>query len=161
MSYTVIDLLDKIINIAESKKNNYSSYLKDKKENSKDYFLVKVINKNIDKSIDYYKKLRNEVYAIDTEEIDFSTYDKISFLINEFKNSNICEDLKDKNSTKLENSYLNFQKEVLALNLSIAGRLVKNEKDTKTKAYETFQNLIEQKRKNIIEIEKFIKDYSK
>lgn len=158
MAYTIIDLLDKIIEISKIKKDNCISAMQNMEKGSHNYILLKVFDKSIGKHIKYYEKLKNDISENGTniEEIDFQVYDKISYLVNEFKHHSL---IPDNNFNNVEESYLKFQKEVLALYLDIQGRMVKSEKDTKTEAYKTFCEIISYKQKNIAEIEKFIKDY--
>ena len=84
MAYTAIDLLDKIIYTGGKNKNMYDDSLEKLQKNTPNYLVIKVISRNLGISIEYYRKLKEETYNIDLEEIDFIIYDKISFLINEF-----------------------------------------------------------------------------
>ena len=158
MAYTAIDLLDKIIYTGEKSKSMYDSSLEESEKNTANYIVIKIISKNLGENIEYFKKLKEETYGVDLEEIDFVIYDKISFLINGFTYKIIMEDVMDIKNT-IE-SYIDFQKEVLGLFISIKGRLVKDEKDLKTKVYEILYSMIKEKRENIEKLEEFIKAYS-
>jgi hypothetical protein len=156
MAYTAIDLLDKIIYTGGKNKSMYDDSLEKLQKNTPNYLVIKVISKNLGISVEYYKKLKEETHNIDLEEIDFIIYDKISFLINEFTYKIILDTRDIKSSIE---SYLNFQRNVLALFISIQGGLVKKEKDINTKVYEILGNIIKEKKKNIDKIEEFIKSY--
>ena len=56
--------------------------------------LGKVFRKESFKMISYYKDIKREISNCEVEEIDFRTYDKISFLITEFYNSMFIPNLK-------------------------------------------------------------------
>jgi len=43
-----------------------------------------VLIKQMDKTIEYYEKLKKVISGMEFEEIDFVIYDKMSFLIDEF-----------------------------------------------------------------------------
>jgi hypothetical protein len=158
MAYTVIDLLDKAINIAKKRKKLYSTALIDTSKNSSLYILLNVLIKNVDKTVEYLENLKLEANNVICEEIAFDVYDKISFLINEFNQKLfIPETLNIK--TLLESS-LDIEKNVLALYIDIQGRLVKRKEDTETNAYKILSKVILQKEKKIRDIGEFIKNYS-
>lgn len=158
MAYTAIDLLDKVIYAGEKSKGMYDKSLERLQKNSTSYLVIKVISKNLGKNIEHYEKLKEEICITDLEEIDFVIYDKISSLINEFTNKIIFIDTIDIKSS-IEVS-LNFQKDVLALFISIQGWLIKSEKDIKTKTYEILGDMIKQKKKSIGKLEEFVKEHS-
>ena len=89
MAYNVLDLLNKAINIAEKRKRTYNEAILNISKNSSLYILINVLIKNIDRTIEYYKKLKLETNTVTGEEIDFDIYDKISFLINEFNQKSL------------------------------------------------------------------------
>lgn len=158
MAYTVLDLLDKSINIAEKRKKLYSKAIPSISKNPSLYVLLNVLIKNSDKTIEYLRKLKLEANNIICEEIAFDVYDKISFLINQFNQKLfIPETLNIKN---LLESSLDIEKDVLALFIDIQGRLVKKEADTGTNAYKILSKIILQEEKKIKDIQKFTKSYS-
>lgn len=157
MSYNVLDLLDKAINISKKKKGLYSSALVAVPKNSSLYLFLNILIKDMDKTIDYYKSLKLETTSLTGEEIDFVIYDKISFLINEFDQKIF---IPEKLNTKtLLNVSLDIEKNVLALFIDIQGRLVKNKEDTKTNAYKTLSKVILKKDKKVKDLQNFIKTY--
>lgn len=157
MSYNVLDLLDKAINISKKKKGLYSSALVDVPKNSSLYIFLNILIKDMDKTIDYYKSLKLETNSLTGEEIDFVIYDKISFLINEFDQKIF---IPEKLNTKtLLNVSLDIEKNVLALFIDIQGRLVKNKEDTKTNAYKILSKVILKKDKKVKDLQNFIKTY--
>lgn len=158
MSYNVLDLLDKSINIAEKRKELYGKAILSTSKNSSLYILINVLIKNIDSTIEYLERLKLEKDNLTGEEIDFHIYDKISFLINEFNQKLfIPENL---NIKILLNSSLDIEKNILALYIDIQGRLVKKKEDTETNVYKLLSKVILQSEKKIRDIQEFIKNYS-
>ena len=158
MAYNVLDLLNKAIDIAEKRKRTYNEAIFNASKNPSLYIFINVLIKNIDRTIDYYKKLKLEANTVTGEEIDFVIYDKISFLINEFNYKIfIPENLNIK--TLLESS-LDIEKSVLALFIDIQGRLVKNQYTTETNAYKILSKIILQKENKIKDLQGFVKTYS-
>jgi hypothetical protein len=157
LSYTTVDLINKAIYTTQKKKKLYLNQLENVEGKTLFYVLTSVIMKNLDNSIEHYNELKREI-GNDVEEIDFTTYDKISFTINQFNekmlNPNII------NTKDLMNFHLNFEKSLLILYISIKGILVKNKKDVETTAYEVTSDMIIEVEKNIEKLEKFIKNYS-
>lgn len=151
MAYNVLDLVDKAINIAEKKKTLYSNFNSSNDINLK--ILANVLIKNCDKTIEYYKNFKIVYNNELDEEIDFSIYDRISFLVNEFKGKASIPNIA--NNKELFTFALNFQKQVLGLYLDIQGRLIKNEKDVQSAAYKVLSDIIEYKKKNIQNLEEY------
>ncbi len=157
MSYTTVDLINKAIYTTQKKKKLYSKQLEKVEGKTLFYVLTSVIMKNLDNSIEYYDELKREISS-DVEEIDFATYDKISFTINEFNQKMLTPNIT--NTKDLMNCHLNFEKSLLTLYISIKGRLVKNKEDIKSTAYEVTSVMIIDVEKNIEKLEKFIRNYS-
>lgn len=82
MGYNVIDVINKAINITIRKRTIYESLEQRKCDIPAVKIMSKVLVKEIDRTIQYYEKLKNE---LEFEEIDFYIYDKISFLMNLIK----------------------------------------------------------------------------
>lgn len=158
MAYNVLDLLDKAINIAEKRKELYTTAISNASKNSSLYILINVLIKNADRTIEYFKKLKLEKDNLTGEEIDFDIYDKISFLINEFNQKLFIP--KNLNIKILLESSLDIEKNVLALYIDIQGRLVKKKEDTETNVYKLLSKIIRQKEKKVRELQTFIKTYS-
>lgn len=158
MSYTVLDLIDKVIYMIGKKKDTCRSILDETEKDTSVYILMSVLMKSLDTSAKYYINLRKEVRMEDLDKIDFVIYDKMSFLMNEFNNKTIfAESVSVKN---IINSWVSFQKDALALYIDIQGRLVKNQDDVKTNTYKIIANMINEKKKYIKSLEDFAKKYS-
>lgn len=151
MSYNVLDLVDKAINIADRKKTLYSQFI-----NSNDIhlkILATVLLKNSEKTIEFYKNFKIVYNNELDEEIDFSIYDRISFLVNEFKSKISPPTIL--NNKDLFLFALDFEKQVLGLYLDIQGRLIKNEKDSQSAAYKVLSDIIFHKKQNIQSLEEY------
>ncbi|MPM37622.1 hypothetical protein SDC9_84240 [bioreactor metagenome] len=155
MAYNVIDLINKSIDMEERRKKLYENIGKQQKEHSSIKIMSKVLIKNIDKTINYYKDLNRELKNIELEEIDFWTYDKISFLINQYnkKQYGISFD----NVGDYISFSLNIEKDMYSLLIDIQGRFVKDTKDTYTKTYEILSNIISNRVKHIETLEKILR----
>jgi hypothetical protein len=156
VAYDVNDIIDKAVNIALKRKSIYENV----KQQNKDIYSItitsKVLIKDVEKTIGLYKKLTIELKDVALEEIDFGTYDKISFLINEFNGKLYLYDMKDiKDFLKFS---LNLEKDIHSLFLSIQGRLIKNKNDVNTKTYKVLSAMINNKAKLIGSIEKILRE---
>ena len=152
MGYNVADIIEKAINIAKKRKTLYKNI-----ENKKDSILgIKIISrvliKEVDRTIEYYEELLKEAGNMNSEDIDFSIYDKISFLINEF-NGRI-----NRVEINTVQDYLSFslgmEKSLYSLLIDIQGRLVKTLNDTQTNTYKILSEIIKNKADHILRLEK-------
>lgn len=157
MSYTAIDLLDKVIYISEKKKAICSAFMNEKSRNNNARMVMNIFIKNLDKSIQYYKNLKEEIKDSPLEEIDFVIYDKISFLMDAFNRKEIATE--SMSAKDILECCLNFQKDTLALYIDIQGRLIKNEDDIKTNTYKIIKDMISEKEKYIKDLEDFCNEY--
>ena len=155
MGYNVVDILDKAIKIANKRKSIFESIEKEKCDITAMKVISKVLIKEVDRTIKYYEKLKEEVGDAEFEEIDFVIYDKISFLINEFSKriyvphvNNVREYLKFS---------IDLEKDNLSLLVDIQGRFVKSTSDIHTKTYEILSKLIDNIEKHVITLENILK----
>ena len=94
MGYNIIDIVNKCIIIEENKRKIFKKIINEDSLNLikselirlRLIVLVKTFLKDIDRVIDYYEELKNRINISSIEEIDFRTYDKIAFLMNEYDN---------------------------------------------------------------------------
>lgn len=147
MGYNVADIIEKAVNIAVRRRAVYEKIGQDKAEILSIKILTKVLSKEVNKTIEYYQTLLNLVNDRDFEEIDFSIYDKISFLINDFNNRINTENVS--NARELLNFSLEMEKAVYSLFLDIQGRFVKTGDDVRTNTYRILTDMIENKAKHI------------
>ena len=154
MGYNVADIIDKSITIAIKRKVIYEIIGQEKCDIPSIAIISKVLIKQVNKTIEYYKELLNEVNDIEFEEIDFSIYDKMSFLINDF-NKRI--DVYEINNVREYLKYsLAIEKSVYSLQMDIQGRFVRNASDIDTKTYKILSDIITNKANHIAVLEKIL-----
>ncbi|AAO36604.1 hypothetical protein K144313037_19270 [Clostridium tetani] len=157
MAYTALDLLDKIIYVEEKKRDICGAGLDKAKNDMRIYILIKVMIRNLDRSIEFHKELKEQMLKSKMEEIDFIVYDKISFLIDEFSTKLLAPDIF--NIKGLIKFCLEFQNDILALCIYIQGRIVQREEDMNTSTYKALNAMIVEKKKEIKNLEEFDKKY--
>lgn len=154
MGYNVMDIIDKAINIEYKRKITIKSIVTENEVLPIIKLFSKVFCNQVNEIIKYYEKLKEEITNIELEEIDFRTYDKMSFLINEFNNSIYIPQVI--NGGDYLKYSLDSAKNKYSLFLDIQGRLVNNTKDTSTKTYEILSKIIAITMDQIKTIEKTI-----
>jgi len=154
MGYNVLEVIDKAIDIQNRRKIILKSVLGEDKAIPAIILISKVLCNQIDDIIKYYYELKDEIRDTEYEEIDIITYDKISFLINEFNNKIYNPEID--NGKEYLNFSLNLAKDTYSLFIDIQGRLVHNKNDTSTKTYDILSKLINSINKKIKSIEKTI-----
>ncbi|AAK78256.1 MULTISPECIES: hypothetical protein [Clostridium] len=155
MGYSIIDIIDKAIGIVIRRKSEYEKIEEEKHDSQAIRVMSAVLVKEADRTIQYYKTLKEEVGSVEFEEIDFIVYDKMSFLIDQFNKKTYEHHI---NNVK---DYLKFsldlEKDVYSLLVDVQGRFVKNTSDTHTKTYEILSDIIDNKANHISTIEKTLK----
>ncbi|EPY2302026.1 Uncharacterised protein [Clostridium sporogenes] len=139
MAYTIIDIIDNLIDI---EKKGFSIF-REISNNCKDprvSIVSKTISNQEKKHTQYYENLKKDIDALDKEDIDFSVYDKISSRMQQFKTSRtvpVVTDIKE-----LINFARDFSKENLAL-------LVDIQIDTNMLAYNIIGKIIKEQEKHL------------
>jgi len=152
--YTALDLIDKAIIIAQKRQTMYKKISSLDSQHFKTTMIANTLARDAEKTVVYYEKLKIEV-ADGQEEIDFATYDKISFLINKFKRR--FESPNIYNVENLLTFSFNFEQQVIALFIDIQGRLIHDKYDVEKNAYKIFSSIIESKQKHINSLQIYIK----
>lgn len=155
MGYNVADIIDKAVTIAIRRRTIYEKIGQEKCDILSIRIISKVLVKEIDKSIEYYQRLLNEVNDTEFEEIDFSIYDKMSSLISDFSNRISIVDVK--NVREFLNFSLDMEKAVYSLLMDIQGRLVKNTADLHTNTYRILSDIISNKAHHIKMLEQALR----
>jgi hypothetical protein len=151
LGYNIIDIIDKAIAIAYKRKDLYTEISNQSCQPPAVKILSKVLANTVDKTLLYYESLKKEVNNSDVEKIDFSIYDKISFLIGQF-NLRI-HTFQATTPKEFLNFSLNFEREILSLFLDIQGRLVKKTDDTTSTTYVILSDMIKAKASLIDDLE--------
>lgn len=151
--YDIRDILRKAIDITEKKK---SAYLR-LQENSGDIrmrLLIGVLIRSANKDIGHYKKIMENITDAIAETIDFSVFDKISSLVNQFARTITPIHITER---KVLMEYaLNQEKAIYALLVDIQGRMVVSDTTTSI-AYYVLLEIIDDKRKFIEELETMLR----
>ncbi|MDP4089111.1 MAG: hypothetical protein Q8930_07555 [Bacillota bacterium] len=155
MAYNVIDLLNKAIAIASKKKLIYEDIGRKCLDIPAVKVMSKVLAKDVDKNINYYKELVGETENNEFDEIDFSVYDRMSFLINEFARKVYVPEING--VRELLKFSLELERDSHSLLIDLQGRFVRNEQDIYTKTYMVLADIIKDKEKHISMLEKMLK----
>lgn len=155
MGYSIVDIIDKVIKVAERRKSLYVSIGEKNNSNPSIIVMSKVLVREADKTIEYYEQIKREISDTELEEIDFYKYDKMSFLIDDFYKRLI--EVQIENTKEYLRNLLEVEKDIYAVFIDVRGRFVNKASDTETRTYEILSKIINNKGKNIKELEKVIK----
>lgn len=150
--YDVRDLIKKAIALAEKKKR----LLLDILENTPDprlRILIQVMINLVEKDIQFYITVNQEIEGQSLDPIDFAVYDTIASLINQFGRGLIGRKIKSRQ--EMVNFSVEIEKSVFALMIDIQGRLAQAEGGGHSTTYEIIGRAIEQKKKSIENLERF------
>ena len=153
--YTIIDLIDKLIAIEKSACQLYMKMAGNLELEEKVRILSKVFSNQENRHIKIYEDLRERASAYNDIEVDFSIYDKAAKLVYEFSRLHTRKNINDVKEL-LEFSLI-FEKENLALLLSIRGLFVKSQQDLDTRNYQILSEIIEEEQKHVKDIEMILK----
>lgn len=155
MAYTAEDIIDKAIEISNRRIKAYERIEKENEDVPYVKIISKVIIKEAHKTIKYYEDSKRIVGNENFEEIDFHTYDKISFLVNQFNQRTYS--LEFTNAKEYFENLLEFQRDVRTLFVDIQGRLVRNADDVHKRTYEILSDIINYKTEQIRKLEQVLK----
>lgn len=150
--YDIRDILSKGVMISEKKKEAYLKL----QENSGDIrmrTLVGVFIRESDKDIAYIIRMIENISDQMAEGIDFSVFDKVSSLVNQFSRTIVPIKITDRKA--LVNHVLEQEKATYALLIDIQGRLVTSSSPM-TVAYYALLELIEEKSRYIEELKRMV-----
>ena len=152
MGYNVIDLIDRCVQI-EKVQLKYLEEMIEKKTNEPTVqIMCKVFFKNSINCLSFYDNLKKSLDVSKLEDIWIATYDKISFLFNEFIRKIYLSDF---NSPR---KYLFFALDVAedkrSLFIDVQGRLYNDSKDDNTITYKVLTQIIQRSEKQIWSIKK-------
>jgi hypothetical protein len=155
MGYNIMDLISKGRDIAVRRKFIFENIGKENLDNSSVKIISRVLIKEVENTIQYYERLEREASNEDFEEIDLVTYNKISFLINEF-NKKVCAP-KISNVSEYLKFSLDLERDTYALLIDVRGRLIRNASDAHTMTYYILSDIINNIAIHIATLEKTIK----
>ncbi len=154
MGYNAIDIINKCIYIEENKEKKIMNSIKDDKISLRLKIIINVFLKDIERIINYYTELKSTIQELDLEEIDIRTYDKISFLLNEYNMRTdwiIAENISANNYLQ---AFVELAKDQHSLFVDLQGRLYNNVRNSKSKTYEILSNIIEYTKNHVSMLEK-------
>ena len=147
MGYNVRDLIDKAIDIGKKQVIIYDNIGRSNSSNLSIKIVSDVLSKKQKKTIEYYELLKKEIKVEDEEEIDFLTFDKLSFLVNEFNMKKYIPEIN--NAKEFLMFSLNLEEDINSLFIDLQGRLMNNTKDISSKCYKVLSEMITYKVKTI------------
>lgn len=153
--YTIVDLIDKLIEIEKSGYELYMRMSVNSQAEERVKIVAKVFSNQESKHIGIYENLRNSAQDYKDIEIDFNIYDKAAELIYEFSTFKTTKDIT--NIKELIEFSLMFEKENLAVVLSIRGLFVKSHQDLDKGNYKIISQIIEEEQKHVRDIEALLK----
>lgn len=151
MAYNIVDLIGKLISIEERIANLYKQIKNNKTLPLTLQILARALYKEEERHINYYHQLRDELKGIKLSDFEVDIYDKVSFLVDSFKNTIIIPELT--RPIDLINFALDFESKYMAVLIDIRGRTIKNEKDLNTDQYKYISCFIKEKKGHIKNIE--------
>lgn len=147
MAYTIFDLIQKLIDIEKDALEIYKKIEEKAKDESKVICIVaRAIEKEEQKHIEYYEKLRNNLREELDEAIDFYLYDRVAKLLFEFRSR--MQLPKIDNVQDLIRYSLEFEKNNIGLLLDIQGRLLEKMDDVNNNVYKVITKIIEEEKKH-------------
>lgn len=154
--YTIIDLIERLIVIEKKGHEMYRliSLMDDIDDNIK--VVARILASEEKRHKAAYERLRDRLVAGAEGEvppIDFATYDQASNLISSFRYpiSGHIKDIKE-----LLRFALDFEEQRISLGLSVQGLLIRNPQDSSSVTYKVLNQMIEEKKKHIKNIENFL-----
>lgn len=141
MSYNVIDILNKTIKIEEKNSRLLEEAINYEARKAVNLYIIKKVLKEFNnKRINKYNELIKEISEKELEEIDFMSYDKISFLFNEFMSKNTVRTVNTPKQYLL--FALDIAKEKYSLFIDIQGRLMNNAKNSESDTYKVLSEIL-------------------
>lgn len=153
--YTVIDLIDKFIEIEKKGFQMYTDMSKDSKLKGSIKLAAGVFAREEQRHINIYKNLKEQITEKNNIEIEFDVYDKASKLASELSKSIKYSSIN--NTSDLLQFVIDFERKNLALALSIQGLLVRKKIDSQTGSYEALSIIIHEEKNHIMNLENFVR----
>lgn len=142
MGYNAIDLIDKCISIEVKKRKTLKTIADSDDISARLRIVITALLKDINRVMDYYDNIKKELCEIDDlSDIEFRTYDKISFLVNEYSNKIEMLNTKKNSPKEFLQFFLELTIDKHALFVDVQGRLYNNMK-TNDKTYKILSQII-------------------
>lgn len=154
VAYNIIDILNKAINVDNKTKIIIKNIANENEEIKPIKLINNVMIKQLDIGTKYYEDLIEKLQGETLSDVDFMTYDKISFLVSEFNNKQYSPVIKNPRDFLMFT--MELSKERYSLFVDIQGRLVNNTGDSNSKTYNVLNSIIDNINKQIIGIEEVL-----
>lgn len=142
MGYNAIDLIDKCMSIEVKKRKILKTIADSDDISARLRIVIKALLKDINRVMDYYDNIKKELCEIEElSDIEFRTYDKISFLVNEYNNKIEMLNMKKNSPKEFLQFFLELTIDKHTLFVDIQGRLYNNMK-ANDKAYKILSQII-------------------
>lgn len=151
MGYSVIDILEKCIQIENIKIKYLEEVINTKRNETTIQIICKVLFKDSVNNISFYNDLKNHVDIECMDEINVMSYDKMSFLFNEYIRKLYIPDLKTPREYFL--FALDLAKDKYSLFVDIQGRLYNDLKENNSLTYLILTKLIRKSEEKINDLE--------
>lgn len=151
--YTIIDIIDKLIEIEKNLLGLYKQLQKDSNANERVKLAAGVLAREEGRHIKVYEGIKKEMSDSKDIEIEFDIYDSVSKIILEFKRGIICSEVTD--VKKLLACALDFEQRNIALVIRIQGLLVRKIEDTQTNSYKALTKIAHEEEKHVEMIKVF------
>lgn len=156
MSYNASDLLEKFIDM---KKDSYDLFMRiasNGETNEKFKVVARVLASEEKRHIELYKEIKKNIKnSENNHDISVDIYDNAAKLFMEFSKRRYDTDIES--ISELLQYARNFEKDSMAIALSVQGLLVREQNYTETKGYKILSRIINEQEKHIKNIEAFIK----
>lgn len=147
MAYTIFDLIQKLIDIEKDALEIYKKIEEKSQNESKVICIVaRAIEKEEQKHIEYYEKLKSDLKEELKESIEFYLYDKVAKLLFEFRSRIQLPQIN--NVQDLIKYSLEFEKNNIGLLLDIQGRLLEKMDDVNNNIYKVISTIIDEEKKH-------------
>lgn len=156
MGYNIIDIIDKLILIEEKAVEIYQKICENKDCSLRFKAISNILMKEELRHIKYYNELKEKFIKSDLKDISLHIYDKISKLIDKFRNN---MDIPQTGDYKvLLKGALELEKKNVALLISIQGSLVTSEKDVNRVAYNILSEMIKEEQRHVKNLEPYVEE---
>lgn len=155
VSYTIVDLLDKIIALEDLLQKNYTELANRNNIDIRLKNLARVFAREERRHFDLYIDIKERIQGAKDIQIDSDLYDNASKILNEFK-SNIYI-FKGESINELLEFILRIEEENVALIIRIRDILIRDINQKDTVIYKVLDELLLEEQMHVINIEAFLK----
>lgn len=153
--YTIIDIINKIIEIDEKSVEIYKLLQKNLTLRDQARLVAGVFLREEERHINTYKLIKKQIEDPEITQIDFDIYDSISKILTAFKKE--LDYIEKFDVREILMWALNYKQKHLAVVIRIQGLLVRRAEDAEGISYRTLTKIIEEEKKHVKMIEAFLR----